>query len=81
MDGKLTAQQVTEVKALAVRAAAVFVTEFGVPLVQEETDWDSEAWAIDAHKTFLGGDLLDAAWEVYRSALIAETERLCSEAR
>jgi hypothetical protein len=77
------ATPIEQAEALAKRAAAGFVREFGEPLDPAETDWDGMAWSLDvgAIRTEAGErlepDQVDALWPAYQAALVAETRRLC----
>lgn len=65
------------VVAEAKRDAVLFVEEFGTPLDPAATDWDGTAWEVaDVRSDAEDAGALDAAWEVYSAALVAETKRL-----
>lgn len=68
------------VEAAAEQSAAVFVEEWHEPLDPAETDWDGEAWALDASDLGVPDERQDALWEVYEAALVRETRRLCRAA-
>lgn len=69
---------IAQIENRARRDAALFVAEFGEPLDPSETDWDGSAWAL-ASSEIDGADQIENGFELYQSALIAETERLCAE--